>query len=247
MINTRLILVEGPPGSGKSTTAEKLAQTLQQAGFPCRYYNEWSPDHPIQIGDDLHVGEVFAASIAREEQTLEQWRRFTRVCLEQPTLIILESRFWQTGVMPMYAAGLSEEGVAASHARVVEIIRPLNPVLIHFTISDLAAFERRTIQIKEEQWQQAGFPGTWAQHVYDAIDSQVWARQRGLSGLEGFVAFLTEWAAIADRLYAGLPFPKIQIQDPHLDWNAATRRIHQFLQLSSAGSAASNGSEAATD
>jgi len=42
-----LILVEGFPGSGKSTTAQWLARQWQQTGRACRWFYEEQPDHPV--------------------------------------------------------------------------------------------------------------------------------------------------------------------------------------------------------
>jgi len=36
VLNTRLILVEGSPASGKTTTAGKLAENIARAGLDCR-------------------------------------------------------------------------------------------------------------------------------------------------------------------------------------------------------------------
>jgi thymidylate kinase len=231
MIETQLVLVEGPPGSGKSTTAQRVAAEISGAGNACRCFLEWSTDHPIPIGDDLHLGQVIATSLAREAEMLQQWQRFAQVRQTQEGVTVLESRFWQTSVMLMYVAGLSTAGVLASNRRVIETIQGLKPVLINFTVDDPGAFAARTIQIKDEEWQRAGLPGTWAQHIYDAFDSQKWLTDRGLSGRQGMVALLKDWAAVTEELYDQAPFPKIKIRNPYQDWASAMQQMRRFLGL----------------
>ena len=231
MIETKLILIEGPPGSGKSTTAHILAHEIASAGIPCQPFFEWSADHPIYIGDDLHLEQVTATSLARQASVLLQWQRFAQARQSEEVVSIIESRFWQTGVMLTYAAGLSQEGVLKSNQQVIEAIQGLKPALIYFKIQLLSEFTVEMIEGKEAEWQRAGFPGTWVEHVYEAFDNQIWFTERHLSGLAGLLAFLEEWAVVAENLYENLPFPKIQIVNPQQDWRKAMGQMRQFLGL----------------
>lgn len=231
MRDTQLILIEGPPGSGKTTTAQKLAVEISNLGQPCRCFVEWGTDNPIAIGDDLHLGEVIASSVIREDAVLQQWRAFVQERQIDHSVTVMESRFWQTSVMLMYIAGHPIEDVWVSNQRVVDVIQILKPVLIYFAIDDQSAFAARTIQLKEEEWQRGRFPGTWAQHLYEAFDSRPWFADRGLAGLPGMLAFLEEWATVAEGLYDRAPFPKVKIRNPHLDWASAIQQMRCFLDL----------------
>jgi hypothetical protein len=231
MIDTHLILFEGPPGSGKTTSAQKISAAVNQAGVPCRCFFEWSPDHPIAIGSDFQLGQVIHTSIAREADVLRQWQRFAKLRQGEPGVTVLESRFWQTSVMLMYIAGATVEEVIASNAQVIRALLPLKPVLINFKLDDLDALVERTVQIKNAEWARAGYADTWADHIYDAFAQQQWFRERGLSGPAGMAAMLKEGSGVADQLYARLPFPKIQIRNPQEDWGRAMREIEKFLEV----------------
>ena len=231
MIDTKLILIEGPPGSGKSTTAQKLAAEISKSGKKCQCFLEWSADNPIPIGDDLHLGKAIASSITREANMLQLWQQFAQSRRSEEIVTVMESRFWQTSVMLMYIAGHPKEAVLESNQRVIEVIQGLKPVLIYFAIDDQKAFVSRTIQIKEEEWRRAGLKESWIQHILDAFDSQKWFTDRGLSGLTGMHALLEEWAVVSAELYDRTPFPKIKIPNPHRDWTLAMQQMRGFLGL----------------
>ena len=231
MIETKLILIEGLPGSGKSTTAHKLAALLTDGGLSCRYFLEWDPDNPISIGDEAHLAEVVASSIAREDEVLQQWRALAQAGAAAETITILESRFWQTTLMLMYAAGRSAEALLASNRQVIGAIRDLKPALIYFAVDDPKAFFRRTIEIKNEEWRRAGQSVAWVDHVFSAFAGQQRFVEGGLAGLEGGLQFMADWATVAEALYDQTPFPKVKLRNPHHDWSLAMADIQTFLEL----------------
>jgi DNA polymerase III delta prime subunit len=231
MIDTHLLLIEGPPGSGKSTTAELLAAEIAKTGKACQCFQEWHPENPIAIGSDLDLEQVVSTAIAREGEVLRQWQQFARSRQTSEVVTVMESRFWQTSAMLMYAAGSPLEHVLDSNRQVAEAVLPLEPALIYFAMDDLRALTTNTIKIKEAEWQRAGFPGTWVGHIYTALEDQKWFTQRGLTGLEAYLAFLEEWAQVSEQLYDGLPFPKVTIRNPYQDWTAAMGKMREFLGL----------------
>jgi hypothetical protein len=177
------------------------------------------------------LGRIIAKSISREGVLIQQWQKFVQAQRTQEFVTIIESRFWQTSLMLMYAAGYPMESVVESNQRVINVIQELKPVLIYFAIDNPEEFALRTIQIKNKEWQLAGRNIDWVEHVLEAFVSQKWFTERSLTGLDGIIAFLKEWVSITEVLYESLPFPKLKISNPHDEWLLTMKRIHNFLGL----------------
>jgi thymidylate kinase len=231
MVNTKLILIEGLPGSGKTTTGRNLAGEIAQAGYDCQEFFEWSQPHPIDIGDFATLPEFIASAAAREVDLLRQWRAFALLQRAQDTVTVMESRFWQTTAMPMLLGGNPAEDVVQYNQRVIAAIQDLQPVLIYFTTRNVKAALERTIRIKNDEWRREGREESWAERIYKILKPQKWFANRNPQDLGEMSGFFEEWSALADQLYAGTPFPKIKICDPSLDWGQAMREMRVFLDL----------------
>ncbi len=233
-MKTKLVLLEGLPGSGKTTTTRNLAAEIIKAGSACQTFWEWSDPHPIDIGDFEHAGEFIASSPMRREDLLRQWHRFALLQRDQELVTVMESRFWQTTAMLMYAGGCPAEDVLAYHQGVIAAIQDLQPVLIYFTASDVRVAMERTIRIKNEEWHQEGREESWAERIYAFFKPQKWFANRDPQDIHAMTAFFEEWSGLAEKLYAATPFPKIKIRDPYLDWGQAMQEMRKFLELPNA-------------
>src|SRR6185295_5519402 len=92
-----LVLVEGMPGSGKSTTAQWLAGELEHQGRPARWVYEGEVPHPVVdppsglLRDWKEIpGRHFAG-----------WSRFAAAVRAEETVVVVESAFLQRSVAAM--------------------------------------------------------------------------------------------------------------------------------------------------
>jgi len=231
MIDTRLILIEGMPCSGKSTTARKLESLLSAGGIECQCFLEWAPDNPIFIGNIESLPEIIARTKSRAQNVLRDWKDFTAKARQQVTVSIMESRFWQTDGMYLYLSGHSEHEIIESSRRIVCIISELSPVLIYLAPRDIGQVLAQVTEAKNQEWQKAGKEGSWQQWGNDVYERQSWFTSRSLKGEDAIVRFFYEWASISDKLYEEVPFHKIKIVDPQADWEGSMHRIEGVLEL----------------
>src|SRR5262245_34773715 len=94
MLSTKLILIEGLPGAGKSATARHLGALLRQRGLICDWYLEEDESHPINCLN-FPLKEL-------SERLPPLWRVFTQQALRTSDMTIIESRLWQNTALFMY-------------------------------------------------------------------------------------------------------------------------------------------------
>jgi hypothetical protein len=96
MLNTKLILVDGLPGSGKSTTAQWLELQLRRNGFAAHWIHEANVPHPLWFGG-IDGSRFTLPDFERTtpgaliQSGLDKWRRFTDTVRASDTIYVVES------------------------------------------------------------------------------------------------------------------------------------------------------------
>ena len=214
MLNTRLVLIEGLPGAGKSTSTVHLGTVLQQAGIPCRFFREEDEPHPLPCLDFEIKG--------LPAQMLPLWRDFVTRAIQEPVVWILESRLWQNTGLYMYMSETEVDQIIQFSREVYRVLAPLAPVLIYLDQDDTEAALRRMYATRGEEWMEPTLAETLP---------YPWFRSRGIQDFDGWVQFFVEWRQVTEHLFDDWGYQKLRILNPHADWAAAHRKIYSFLQV----------------
>jgi len=143
-----LVLVEGFPGSGKSTTAQWLASQWTRQGRRCRWFYEQVPDHPVSR--PLGTGGDRSWDAWREDR-LGHWRAFAADLVAAP-LTILESALLQHSVLSMLRRDVDADTIVDYVQHIADTIRGCSPRLIYLRVPDPEAAYRAILARRGAYW-----------------------------------------------------------------------------------------------
>ena len=234
MLDSKLILIEGFTGSGKSTTAKYLAKVLSENGRFAKSFHEYAADNPInpfftniiRKNNGRFPGwEEVEASISDDDPnlyTLSQWEQLTQKQLQSEEIIILESMFWQHGPMIHLFLAQSATQIIDYHQKIVAALKDIKPVLIHLFQPNVEEAIRRTYAGRSEEW---------AKSTIAFCEQLPYFRKNKLVGMGGMFQFYHAWHSIEMVLFERYPYPKISLLNPHDDWQRAYHTLHTSLGL----------------
>lgn len=214
MIETRLVHVDGIPGSGKSTTAQWIALELQKRNIAADWFMDEHRGNPVTAWDAPDT-DLFIT------RTLDNWKQFSRLVQSTNTVFVLEGTLLHI-LIGLLSEDLDRTRIHACFQAVGDVIRPLDPVLIHLYQADVAS-ALHTIYAER---------GTeWAQYMLDSHNQSRYATARRTSGFDSLVSFYREYTELLNLFYQELGFRTLMIENSGRDWLAYQAQILEFLLL----------------
>jgi len=232
MLGTRMIFVDGLPGSGKSMTAEYVASELEQHKIPCRLLRERETHHPLNVGGDLHPSgrttgaRMFATYTVGSfvEESLTRWKAFVTEAMHSERVNILDSYPFQNSVRILLQMDADPGTLAAYQASVEEAAAGLDPVLFYLDAGDA---DRALRAIAEQRGP------AWTNYAIAVVTECPYASSRGLQGMDGAITILKTYKRLLDESVARFRFPRLVLSRCHRNWLDCHTRIREFLRVES--------------
>jgi hypothetical protein len=225
MIATKLILIDGLVGAGKSTTAQRLWLHLERQGHAARWLFEDDTEHPLWRPGE-QIGMVEAGSLDPSylnDTVLPRWRGFAAICAENRVVNVLECAL-------TLAAFLSTMNVPfrtiAEHVLAVEqIIGELNPVLIYLHQGDVPQSLRAVCDGRSSD------RFDYETAMIEQASDTPYGKDNEVKDFAGLVKFYSLWSETIEKLFNVVRIPKLAIETSAGDWKSCERQLTDFLGL----------------
>lgn len=194
-------MIEGLPGSGKTSLAEWLCSCLIKKGDRAVWFREEQKDHPVISRSTRQTASI--PGYAR--RCAGQWRSFIDSILAHHPFgtYILEGCFFQSTVRFLleyeHPAGEADAYLAETEAA----LGAVSACLIHLTQPDPDAYLRNDFLRRKGS--------SIVERIAFHTESTPYAQTRGISGLEALVRLYSEYALLCRRLLIQSNLPRIEI------------------------------------
>jgi len=213
-VGSKLIIVEGLTGSGKSIMAHFIARQLEYNGIPASWVHEGEEPHPILMDVESSI-ESFMAEMRKK------WAAYvTQVGLSQ--VKVVEASFFNNLIEYLLAYNVDRPQIIQYGDELQSIIEPLNPTLIYLVHKDVARSLERNFKDRGE-----GFMNYVIQY---ATDTPL-AKRRGWQGYEGMLMFWHELVAVMDELFQRYHIRKLKIDNSAGNWDDCNRQVLECLSI----------------
>lgn len=214
---TRLILVEGVPFTGKSTTSEYVATQLNLNGYPARWMSEG-----MMLQQFPHALAVIDRQQTLSETMLRaEWSTFVETVLVGATMFIVDSALSYAAVDPLLNEDRPVEVIHAELRHIAELCVPLQPRVIHLT-GDVEYLVPASIAERGAGWQE---------HLVRQADATPYQQARGRSGVAGATSLLHDSQELMRAVLARDEWPTLMLDVTAPDWTARQRAILTFLNI----------------
>ncbi|WP_088101988.1 hypothetical protein [Halalkalibacter urbisdiaboli] len=128
----KLILLEGIPGSGKSTFARFISIQLQRNGYQSLLFHETTYDHPIILSDSIKDENMWI------EAYLKRWHTFLNRQFDNNSVIVMESVLFQNPILNLLNKDVARE-------RILSLIKELCLMTSQCSVSLIFFHQKDTI------------------------------------------------------------------------------------------------------
>lgn len=226
----RLWLIEGLPGSGKSTFAERLRDKRNG-----KFYSEVDASHPVDMhdvywveekpstgrildeiekgwlvrydGDEEPIGtDVYELPFALHTRIMcERWRRYVQKVEREEQDVIFECALLQNPfTIGMVSQDVPLADMEAYVQEVADILKPIDPMVVYLALNDVAHIFPIVYDERPMGWQ-SGFVEYYTSGAYGVNHSR--------EGVVGTIEILVERQRCELELLERLPLRHVQIQN----------------------------------
>jgi len=226
MIKTKLILVDGITGSGKSTTAHFIYRQMEKNGIKVRWFYEQEKKHPLHLDPKESEKQKDKSDADYSKRIMEKepviWTDFVNMIKDDDIVYIVESFLFQDVLLLHIMNDVDRQTIKDYSRKLLDIVRCLNPVLIHL-------YQRDVDKSLRENWKRRG--EDWTKWFIKSDENTLYCKNRNIKGENGAIQLWQEFTDFTVELFKEYDFRKLQIENSAQDWVQYRKHILAFLDL----------------
>lgn len=217
---SRLILVEGIPGSGKSHIAEWISGQLTASGIDSKVHPEVPPDRSVIDGALMSTSHEAGYTY----RCIERWRSFVTEVLAEPRCVVrvVEGSFFQSTVRFLLEHNHPGEEVQHYMSATERALAPLAPCLLYLVHSDAPRYLREQLVARKG-------PDV-VSRIAAYTESTAWAKERKLLGMDALAEFYSHYRRVCDDLVEECSMPTLIEDTSSGDWSKLKANVGGWLQ-----------------
>jgi len=224
-MRSELILIEGLPGSGKSSLAEWLCDHINAQGTPATWIPELERDHPVIDRSTMRT----ASAPGYADRCIARWAEFSHATqrLEPPRTVILDACLFQSTVrfLVEYESGADE--IDRYLPTVEAYLAPLRPIVVYLTQIDAIEY------LETELVRRKGFETV--SRIASYSESTPFSKTRGLEGFAALKSLYTYYRVVCDSIVRNSKLPLLELDTMRLSEADVRERTSQWLQRRTSG------------
>jgi len=218
MFVDRLLFFEGPPGAGKSSLSQIVAQQLQLAGVPVT----WLEEHTLN--DTIFA--PFLTALAEPvpdvmSVLLTCWRDLVADVQATSAIYVLDGAFFHSTLKLLFAYNYTASQLGDYLTTLYDLLAPLHPPLIHLT-GDVAAILRAIIAERGERWVALVVAGV---ATYPCVQGQA------MTEAEQLVHFFVDSQQQLATVAADYPFAYYRLDTTARQWSQYQQELCAWLGI----------------
>ncbi|NOR44812.1 MAG: hypothetical protein GQ534_04430 [Candidatus Delongbacteria bacterium] len=213
---TRIILFEGQPGSGKTTLSTELFDEFVIKDFKSKLIDEYKQDTEI-FGDYWDTFENSGAEVI--ESFVQSWKKFLAM-IEEGEVIIMDNALLNQ-VQYLMSLNTSKKEITKFFVTTSKFFEEFNASMV-FMDGDSDKIIRRINESRRNGW---------GERVSKFMAEAPYQKQRNRIGIEGMVEFFSDSQVLKREILNDWLYPIIQIDVTDQNWEEYKKAIRDFVFL----------------
>ncbi len=217
MTNSKLILIEGIAGSGKSTLGKKLYEIICKNNINVKFFHEFDPLNPIREINSKSDTELISKSLSK-------WRAFVKQHRNSHEVFIFDGILSQCFVAELILMATDEQTIMYHVRELVKTLEDSNSCVIYLYQENIKEAITKAYDCRNERWKKK---------IDTFISNTQFGRKKTLKGLSGYITFNLYYDAVLKRIMANVTIDRISVDTSQAEWSRYYEQISEFLSLPS--------------